>query len=106
MLTALTRAPGPELARCELTHLSRQPIDAVRALAQHGAYRAALREAGVRVEDLPADPAFPDGVFVEDAAIVLDEVSVITRPGAKSRRPEVDTVAKALEVWPAVAASL
>jgi len=49
ILTALTRSPGPELARCGLTHLSRQPIDIERAAAQHRAYQGALRAAGVEV---------------------------------------------------------
>src|SRR5438132_1197065 len=75
MLTAVTRAPGPELARCELTHLPRVPIDTELALAQHRAYQSALRGAGVRVVELPSDPSLPDGVFVEDAAVVLDEVA-------------------------------
>ena len=96
MITALTRAPGPELARCELTHLARQPIDPGRALAQHRAYQAALRDAGVRVVELPADPAHPDGVFVEDTAVVLDEVAVMTAPAPTSRRGELTAVAAAL----------
>ncbi|HEX4614252.1 MAG TPA: arginine deiminase-related protein [Urbifossiella sp.] len=96
MLTALTRAPGPELARCELTHLPRQPIDPARALAQHRAYQTALRDAGVRVVELPADPALPDGVFVEDAAVVLDEVAVLTSPTPASRRGEGAAVGAAL----------
>ena len=49
-----------------------------------------------RVVRLPAEDALPDAVFVEDAAIVLDEVAVLTRPGAASRRPEVRGVAEAL----------
>src|SRR5262249_12266495 len=60
MLTALTRSPGPELARCELTHLPRRPIDPDRARAQHRGYQAALRDAGVEVLELPADPTPPD----------------------------------------------
>src|SRR5262245_52939218 len=88
MLTALTRAPGPDLARCELTHVAWQPIDTDRALAQHRAYQAALRDAGVRVIELPADPSFPDGVFVEDTAVVLDEIAVLTSPTPLSRRGE------------------
>jgi len=35
-------------------------------------------------------------VFVEDPAIVLDEVAVITRPGAESRRGETGSIAHAL----------
>ena len=96
MITALTRAPGPELARCELTHLARQPIDPGRALAQHRAYQAALRDAAVRVVELPADPAHPDGVFVEDTAVVLDEVAVMTAPAPTSRRGDLAAVAAAL----------
>lgn len=94
--TALTRGPGPELARCELTHLARQPIDSARALAQHRAYQSALRGAGLRVLELPADPALPDGVFVEDAAVVLDEVAVLTSPTPVSRRGERAAVEAAL----------
>ena len=88
MLTAITRSPGTQLAQCELTHLVRQPIDADRAIAQHRAYQAALRDEGLRVVELPADSALPDGVFVEDTAVVLDEVAVLTSPTPPSRRGE------------------
>jgi dimethylargininase len=96
MITALTRAPGPDLARCELTHLARQPIEPALALDQHRAYQAALRNAGVHVLELPADPAQPDGVFVEDAAVVLDEVAILSSPTPPSRRGEIAAVAAAL----------
>lgn len=96
MWTAITRAPGPEFARCELTHLPLQPIDFDRALAQHRAYRAALRDEGVAVIDFPADPAHPDGVFVEDVAVVLDEVAVLTSPAPPSRRGERAAIEAAL----------
>ena len=46
---------------------------------------------------LPAGPELPDAVFIEDTAVVFDEVAVVTRPGAASRRPEVEPVAQALE---------
>jgi dimethylargininase len=96
MLVAITRLPGPELARCELTHLEREPIDFARALEQHRAYKAALRAAGLGVVELPADPGLPDGVFVEDAAVVLDEIAVITRPTPLSRRGETAAIEAAL----------
>lgn len=99
MLTALTRAPGPELARCELTHLSRQPIDLALAVAQHRAYQSALRARGLRVIELPADSAHPDGVFVEDTAVVLDEVAVLTAPAPPSRRGERAAVEAALTAF-------
>jgi dimethylargininase len=95
-LVAITRCPGPELARCELTHLERRPIDVDRARSQHQAYQDALRGAGIQVVELPADPRLPDGVFVEDTAVVLDELAVVTSPAPVSRRGD----------WPAVQAAL
>jgi dimethylargininase len=94
---AITRDVGPDLAACELTHQARVPIDVELARAQHLAYQRALAEAGCRVERLPAGPGMPDAVFVEDIAIVFDELAVMTRPGAASRRAEVPEVARALE---------
>ncbi|HYI00361.1 N(G),N(G)-dimethylarginine dimethylaminohydrolase, partial [Hyalangium sp.] len=40
--------------------------------------------------------SMPDAVFIEDVAVVLDEVAVLTRPGAESRRAEVLSVAEVL----------
>ncbi len=63
------------MSECQLTHLARSPIDVRRA----------------------AEPELPDSVFVEDAAVVFDELAILARPGAESRRPEVASIAKALE---------
>src|SRR6266540_7261199 len=93
----MTRAVPPSISRCELTHLSREPIDYTRAVAQHEQYEATLRRLGCRVERLPDAPDLPDSVFVEDAAVVFDDVAVMARPGAASRRPEVAAMAVALE---------
>jgi dimethylargininase len=96
MLRALTREVSPAIANCELEFLDRQPIDPALAQEQHRQYQACLTELGVAVETLPAEPDLPDGVFVEDPAIVLDEIAVITRMGALSRRGEGETLARAL----------
>lgn len=96
-MRAIVRQPSDALSRCELTYLERQPIDVSRAAAQHAAYVAALEARGVTVHALPPDPDLPDAVFVEDAAIVLDECAVITRPGAATRRPEIDAVSAAFD---------
>ena len=96
MLLALTRAVPRSIDRCELTHLARAPIDYARAVAEHVAYEAVLARLGCRVIRLPDLPDHPDSVFVEDAAVVLDEIAVIARPGAESRRGETATVADAL----------
>jgi dimethylargininase len=95
-LLALTRAVPTSITRCELTHLAREPIDYARAVAEHAQYEAALTALGCRVERLPDAPDLPDSVFVEDAAVVVDEVAVIARPGAASRRPEVEAMTNAL----------
>jgi dimethylargininase len=96
MKIALVRPVSPTLADCELTHLERTPIDVARASAQHREYERRLSALGATIIRIPAAPELPDAVFVEDAAIVLDELAVITRPGAASRRPETASVAAAL----------
>jgi dimethylargininase len=96
MLIALTRAVAPSIARCELTHLARTPIDVALAVRQHDRYEAALREAGCSVARVRPEPDLPDSVFIEDTAVVLDELAVVTRPGAASRRRETESTAEAL----------
>ena len=95
-MLALTREISPAIANCELTHLPRAPIDAARARAQHAAYENALESSGCRVERLPTDDSMPDSVFIEDTAVVLDELAVLMRPGAESRRAESVAVERAL----------
>ncbi len=99
MLVALTREVSPQLGRCELTHLSRQAIDPALAAAQHRRYENCLTRLGCEVRRLPAIPDLPDAVFVEDTCVVLDELAVITHPGAESRRPETQTVAEAVRAF-------
>ncbi len=96
MLTAITRAVSPALAQCELTFVERQPIDLAKAEAQHTAYEHLLAKLGIHVHSLSAEPALPDSMFVEDPAIVLDELAVILPLGTKSRQPEAESLAKAL----------
>ncbi|HJR34148.1 MAG TPA: hypothetical protein VJ817_04320 [Gemmatimonadales bacterium] len=79
-----------------MSHLDRIPIDLPRAIRQHDQYLSALAEAGCVIERLPPAPELPDGVFVEDTALVLEELAVITRPGAASRRVETESVSAAL----------
>ena len=93
MLIAVTREVSSSIVNCELTHLERTPIDIELARAQHRAYERALEEAGCTILRVEAAPDLPDAVFIEDAAVVLDEVAVITRPGAESRRAETPAVA-------------
>lgn len=93
---AFVRQLSPRLEHCELSYLARAPIDLARARQQHQGYVAALEALGCALRWLPALDAHADGVFVEDTAVVVPELAVITRPGAASRRGEVDSVAESL----------
>ncbi len=93
MLTALTRGVSSRIAECELTFIDRQPIDFDRAVQQHQQYRQLLRGLGVNVLQIPAADDCPDCCFLEDTAVVLDELAVVTRPGSEARRQEVAGVA-------------
>ena len=94
--TAVVRPVSPHLAAAELTHLERRPVDVERARTQHAGYRGLLVELGLDVVAAPALPAHPDGVFVEDTAVVVDDLAVLTRPGAAARRGEVASIGDVL----------
>lgn len=96
---ALTREVSDSITGCELTHLARRPIDVGRARTQHAAYEAALRELDCRVERVPAAHDCPDSVFIEDTAVVLPELAIITRLGAPSRRAETEAVRTTLKAY-------
>ena len=96
MLIAITRAVSPAIVRCELSFIDRKPIDLARAQEQHHAYQALLAKFGAQVVSLPAEPHLPDSMFVEDPAIVLDELAVILPLGTESRRAEATSLAKEL----------
>ena len=93
---ALTREVSPRIVECELTHLARTPIDLAAARIQHAGYERLLGVLGCDVRRVAPAPEHPDAVFIEDAAVVVDEVAVITRPGAASRRGETAGVEAAL----------
>src|ERR1700758_1252109 len=96
MLTAITRAVSPAIHQCEIGFIEREEIDLAKANQQHDRYEALLKELGANVISLPAEPDYPDSVFVEDPALVLDEVAVINRMGAESRRGEAAGLAAVL----------
>lgn len=96
MVIAITRELSPRFSECEITHIERTPIDLDLARRQHHEYKAALKRLGCQMIELPAEPDLPDSVFVEDTAFILPEVAVITRPGADSRKPETESIIRAL----------
>ena len=95
-MIAITREASRSIIHCELTHLERKPIDIQRARIQHAEYETALKQLGLAVLSLPEEPTLADSVFVEDTALVLDECAIILRPGADSRKPETESIAKVL----------
>ncbi len=97
MLTAITRKVSSSLANCELSFIERRPIDMEKARIQHHAYEALLERLGANVISLSEERDLPDSMFVEDTALVLDEVAVICTLGTETRRKESASVAAALE---------
>lgn len=95
-MQAWVRKLSPQLARCELSFLERAPIDPERARQQHVGYLATLEDLGCELLWLKELPEHPDGVFVEDTAVLVPELAVLTRPGALSRQGEVESVGAAL----------
>lgn len=122
-LTVITRHPSPAMNNCELVLRDRAPINVAKVEAEHENYlnlfnrdvivmmsdsednRSHSSSSGSitarltsRVISLPPLPAFPDSVFVEDAAIMLDRANaaVLTRPGVASRRGEVEHIRSAV----------
>ena len=99
MLIAITRKVSSSLANCELSYIPRQPIDLEKARAQHKAYEDLLDRLGARVLSLPEERDLPDSMFVEDPAIVFDEVAAICPLGTEARRKETPSLAAALEPY-------
>jgi dimethylargininase len=99
---AITRAVSDGIVNCELTHYERVAIDVARARAQHAEYERGLEALGCTVVQLAAGPELPDSVFIEDTAVVFDEVAIVTRPGAVSRRAETPAVVDALSRYRAL----
>ncbi|XP_043732936.1 N(G),N(G)-dimethylarginine dimethylaminohydrolase 1 isoform X2 [Cervus elaphus] len=94
----VVRALPESLAQQALRRTKGDEVDFARAERQHQLYVGVLgSKLGLQVVQLPADESLPDCVFVEDVAVVCEETALITRPGAPSRRKEVDMMKEALE---------
>lgn len=96
MSRLLVRRPSPRVADGELTHLERAEVDAQIALAQWHAYVDVFRSRGWQVVEADAADEHPDGVFIEDAVVVFDDLAVLCRAGAASRRGELDSARSAV----------
>src|SRR5687767_1377634 len=82
MLVALANAVSPEIVAVY------GEVDYELAVRQQDEYCAALAQRGARVERLAVNSSYPDGCFIEDTAIVVDELAVVTNMVAEWRRGE------------------
>ena len=103
MLRALTHTVSPRIAECELTFVDRLPIDLRLAVRQHDDYCDALRGLGVIVKQLSENESYPDSCFVEDTAVVVDELAIICSMGAASRRGETRLIERELSEYREIA---
>ena len=99
MLTAITRDVNENMGNCELTFLPRVKINAGLTLQQHQQYQSALSALGCEIVTVPTESGLADSVFIEDTAMVLDEIAVMCLPGAESRRAEVAGVGDVLQQY-------
>jgi dimethylargininase len=102
-LTAITRGLSQAVGSCELTFLPRVRIDPALAQQQHELYQAALSSLGCEIITVPTEQGLADSVFIEDTALVLDELAVMLRPGARSRRLELAGVERVLKRYRSLA---
>jgi dimethylargininase len=103
MLRAIVHKVSPNISQCELTFVDRSLIDFELAKRQHGDYCAALERLGVNVTVLSENKSYPDCCFVEDTAIVVDELAVICSMGASSRRAEAKLIERELSKYREIA---
>lgn len=93
---AITRGVSLNLQACELTYRVREKINYGKAVLQLEHYCELLRRWNVNLVAIPSNQHFPDCCFVQDTAIVLDEICVIASMGATRRRGETSEVEKAI----------
>ncbi len=94
---AVVRDVPDTFDRAITPHEPTERIDVERARRQHEQYCQALERLGLELIRIAADDRFPDCPFVEDTALVLDDVAIITVPGAETRRGETAAVEEVLE---------
>jgi dimethylargininase len=99
VVLAVTHVVSSNIEQCELSFLERTRIDPARAARQHKEYCTLLRDCGLRVIELTVNSAYPDATFIEDTAVVVDEIAVMASMGVESRRGEVAGVESVLAVY-------
>ena len=94
---AIVRTPGKSLVNglSDSKHLGTP--DYSKAIIQHQQYIEALKSCGLKITVLDPCEEYPDSTFVEDVALITPKCTIMTRPGADSRRGEVTKMTKTLE---------
>src|SRR5256714_12181706 len=103
MLRAITHKISPRIAECEITFIDRSPINLRLAVRQHDDYCDVLNKLGVIVKKLSENESYPDSCFVEDTAIVVDELAIICSMGVSSRRGETRLIERELSKYREIA---
>jgi len=86
----IVRVPAQNLAEGAVTHIERTPVDLELAEQQWAGYVTAFEAAGWTVVEADAKPDLADSVFIEDAVVIVDEIAIITNPGAEHRKAEIE----------------
>jgi dimethylargininase len=102
-MIALTHIPSPNLDHGQRTHVAREFVDYELALRQHADYCRLLQECGAEVVTLDVNCDQPDGTFIEDTAVVLDEIAVLASMGTAARRLEPSRIEPELRKYREVA---
>lgn len=99
MRIAITRKVSASICDCELLHIDRAEIDYHAAEKEHQEYERYLSSRGFTVISLPEKAEMPDAAFVEDVAIVLDELAISAPMGSGARKAERSEVVKVLSCF-------
>lgn len=89
MSKAFVHSVSPKINQCELTYIDSKPVDYTQAVRQHDAYCKLIQKCGAEVIHLSGNVEYPDSVFIEDTAVVFNEIAVLAKMGVSSRRDEV-----------------
>lgn len=96
-MRALVRPPCRDFVNALSEHPEATSINYQKARHQHAAYCEALKTAGLAVEILEPLDAFPDSVFIEDNAVILEGRAVLCSMKETSRRGEISFLADTLQ---------
>ena len=96
-LHAWVRQPSKNFAHALSQHPGAASINFQKARQQHASYCVALKTAGLTVEILEPLDDFPDSVFIEDDAVILNGRAVLCSMKEASRQGEVPYLADAFQ---------